>query len=234
MWAYDTPPIPAKTIVNSSNRIIYHDDGPDKRIYMSFDGSFQFGNNNGLIPIGWENPHLEYKKGDYVHFYKNGGHIVTNNSHHPNELAGTAISEDETIFEIVCFVYGGVECVYEIAKSGGKYLIRRVGAKKAAGVVDDMVEASLDDFVSLYRQQVGVVRAPKGGISIAGKDYKGGQIIKRIYIEMGRGGSGNYRALQELSSGMKPGITKEIPGSVGIGLAVLGYLYYHVTTLIKN
>jgi hypothetical protein len=74
-------------------------------------------------------------------------------------------------------------------------------AKDAAGY-----NPFLDDFAESYTMRYGLSRAPKGGMYINGKFYKGGQFIPRVKISCGRGSIPRFNDLQPLSSFDSPGL----------------------------
>jgi len=78
----------------------------------------------------------------------------------------------------------------------------------------------------------GMVRAPKGGVRVNGKFYKGGQFLPRPRISFGRGSVPQYNSLPALSSPLRPTpMNFNAPASLrwglGIGGSMLGGLYYY-------
>ena len=90
----------------------------------------------------------------------------------------------------------------------------------------------VDDFTNLYsRAAPELLKAPKGGLTIAGKYYKGEQFIPRPRLNFGRGGFTNFKSLPSFSTPLKPSpVNFNLPSSVrwgiGVGGAGLGLLYY--------
>jgi len=63
----------------------------------------------------------------------------------------------------------------------------------------------IDELVVSYSKAIpNLMRAPKGGITIAGKFYQGGQFIPRPRLHFGRGGFSNYQSLPPLSTSLRP------------------------------
>lgn len=66
MWGESGTNDITKTVVTPDSKIIYHDDSPDKKIYISWDGiKGSDGNTEGLEAVGTEDPNVDYSKGRY-------------------------------------------------------------------------------------------------------------------------------------------------------------------------
>ena len=83
--------------------------------------------------------------------------------------------------------------------NGLNYLSRGAPSSSSSGF------GLLDDFASSYSKAApGLTRAPKGGITIAGKYFKGGQFTPRPRLHFGRGHFSNFNTLPFGSSPIRP------------------------------
>jgi hypothetical protein len=106
-------------------------------------------------------------------------------------------------------------------------------ATKAVSAVDDVARAGpLENMITQYTIK-SIPRAPKGGIEIAGKFYKGGQFIpgKRTTIQYGRGAVPKFNTVPALSTPLRPtpmnfeAYSPQVRRWLGWGGAGLGFIY---------
>src|SRR5699024_67849 len=97
----------------------------------------------------------------------------------------------------VSMVGGGL-----VSKGFGKglnYLSKGASSSSTRGV------NLIDDFASSYSKAApGLTRAPKGGVTIAGRYYKGGQFTPRPRLHFGKGNFSNFNTLPFGSSSIRP------------------------------
>jgi hypothetical protein len=146
MWGEGGTNDITKTVVDRSGRIIYNDNSPDKKIYISWDGiKGSDGNTEGLEAVDTEYPNVNYSKGRYWYGLYQGQSNTT--GYMPvwfNDRPGLEPSFVDDVIEIV-FTGGGIILI----KKGGQWITKRLTQE----VVEEIVEAAAGKGVKIITKE---------------------------------------------------------------------------------
>jgi len=146
MWGESGTNDITKSVVDPTGKIIYHDDSPDKNIYISWDGiKGSDGNTDGLAVVGTEDPNVNYSKGRYwFGLYKGQPNITGYLPAWFNDRPGLEPSFVDDVIEIV-FTGGGIILI----KKGGQWITKRLTQE----VVEEIVEAAAGKGVKIITKE---------------------------------------------------------------------------------
>jgi hypothetical protein len=147
MWGESGTNDIAKSVVDPTGKIIYHDDSPDKNIYISWDGiKGSDGNTDGLAAVGTEDPNVNYSKGRYWFGGYRGQPNIT--GYLPawfNDRPGLEPSFVDDIIEIV-FTGGGIILI----KKGAQWITKRLSQEVAEEIIEEVAEKGIKISVSTF------------------------------------------------------------------------------------
>jgi RHS repeat-associated protein len=158
MWSDDTPNTLSKSVVTPSGRIIYHDDGPDKNIYLSPDGQKgKDGNTDGLAVMGREDYRMNYSVGRYVYLNSSGIFATARNWEEANLYKNNVALEPSFVDDVIeiFFTAGGSILV----KKAGKWILKKATEEVIEEIAEDAAKTGSKIII---RNSVGA--AAKGSL----------------------------------------------------------------------
>jgi predicted peroxiredoxin len=146
MWGESGDNDITKTVVDPRGKIIYHDDSPNKKIYISWNGiQGSDGNTEDLKEVGTEAPNIDYSVGRYWFGLYQGQPNIT--GYLPawfNDRPGLEPSFVDDVMEIV-FTGGGIVLI----KKAGKWITKRLTSE----VIEEIVEEAAEKGVKIITNE---------------------------------------------------------------------------------